>query len=193
MRPFATEAKNVVSVDQQCRKLALPDVVPAVASPGRLTLTSGNWLRAYGTPEHTAKWNAVVTSFFIDTNSNVLQNVEQIARLLPPGGVWINLGPLVYSYGAHAMDGCGIKQARRTTHGAPGEAQAEEAVEGLEHKEADSHELVHLAYDELKASFATFGLRLVSEKLDVPCFYAQDQRSLKVRAYRCVFFKCVKE
>ncbi len=40
--------------------------------------------------------DAVVTCFFIDTGKNPLDYVWAIRRLLRPGGVWVNLGPLNY-------------------------------------------------------------------------------------------------
>lgn len=42
-------------------------------------------------------FDAVVTSFFIDTGDNVLSTVRAIFDVLAPGGVWVNLGPLDYS------------------------------------------------------------------------------------------------
>jgi hypothetical protein len=44
----------------------------------------------------------IVTLFFIDTSLNIIETLEQIYRLLVPGGVWINLGPLLWTGGAQA-------------------------------------------------------------------------------------------
>lgn len=41
-------------------------------------------------------YDVVVTLFFIDTARNLLSYLETIHRLLRPGGVWLNLGPLLY-------------------------------------------------------------------------------------------------
>ena len=40
----------------------------------------------------------MVTSFFIDTAHNVIDYVECINNILVPGGVWINIGPLLYHW-----------------------------------------------------------------------------------------------
>lgn len=45
-------------------------------------------------------WDAVVTCFFIDTAHNIVEYLEVISRALKPGGVWINLGPLLYHFAA---------------------------------------------------------------------------------------------
>lgn len=43
-------------------------------------------------------WNCVATCFFIDCAPNVIDFVETIYNILKPGGIWINLGPLLYHY-----------------------------------------------------------------------------------------------
>lgn len=43
-------------------------------------------------------WDCVATCFFIDCANNVVQFIETIYKILKPGGVWINLGPLLYHF-----------------------------------------------------------------------------------------------
>ncbi|WJX38788.1 carnosine N-methyltransferase [Trifolium repens] len=43
-------------------------------------------------------WDAVVTCFFIDTAHNIVEYIEIISQILKDGGVWINLGPLLYHF-----------------------------------------------------------------------------------------------
>lgn len=38
------------------------------------------------------QWNCLVSSFFLDTASNVLRYLELIYTILKPGGVLINIG-----------------------------------------------------------------------------------------------------
>eukprot|EP00063_Salmo_salar_P052854 XP_014027689.1 PREDICTED: UPF0586 protein C9orf41 homolog isoform X5 [Salmo salar] len=42
-------------------------------------------------------WDCVATCFFIDT-AHVIDYVETIWNILKPGGVWLNLGPLLYHF-----------------------------------------------------------------------------------------------
>ena len=44
------------------------------------------------------QWDSVVTCFFIDTAHNIVEYLRVIHGALRPGGVWINLGPLLYHY-----------------------------------------------------------------------------------------------
>lgn len=43
-------------------------------------------------------WDCVATSFFIDCANNVIEFVEVIYNILKPGGIWVNLGPLLYHF-----------------------------------------------------------------------------------------------
>jgi len=45
-----------------------------------------------------AAWDAVVTCFFLDTAHNIVEYIEIISKVLKDGGVWINLGPLLYDF-----------------------------------------------------------------------------------------------
>lgn len=47
------------------------------------------------------KWDSVVTCFFIDTGHNVASCIDIIHKILKPGGVWINFGPLYYYFDGH--------------------------------------------------------------------------------------------
>jgi len=44
-------------------------------------------------------YSHIVTLFFIDTSPNILSALSQIHSLLKPGGIWINLGPLLWTSG----------------------------------------------------------------------------------------------
>jgi carnosine N-methyltransferase len=43
-------------------------------------------------------WDCIVTCFFLDTAHNVLEYIECISQLLRKGGLWVNIGPLLYHY-----------------------------------------------------------------------------------------------
>jgi carnosine N-methyltransferase len=51
-----------------------------------------------------ASWSHVVTLFFIDTSLNVIKTIQHIYSLLEPGGVWINLGPLLWVSSGVALE-----------------------------------------------------------------------------------------
>lgn len=49
-------------------------------------------------------FDAVVTCFFIDTAHNVIEYLEVISKVLRPGGLWINLGPLLWHWADSGPD-----------------------------------------------------------------------------------------
>lgn len=44
------------------------------------------------------QWDCVVTCFFLDTAHNIIEYIECISKILKKGGIWINIGPLLYHY-----------------------------------------------------------------------------------------------
>ena len=40
----------------------------------------------------------MVTCFFLDTAHNVIEYLECISKILKKGGLWVNIGPLLYHY-----------------------------------------------------------------------------------------------
>lgn len=72
-----------------------PDVIPVPTKENKFSITAGDFLEVYTTNDC---WDCVATCFFIDCAPNVVQFIETIYRILKPGGLWINLGPLLYHY-----------------------------------------------------------------------------------------------
>lgn len=65
----------------------------------------------YNKADEANKWDAVTSVYFLDTAANVLRYLETINHALRVGGVWINLGPLLWHMSAgtksDTKDGCG--------------------------------------------------------------------------------------
>ena len=72
-----------------------PDVKPMPTPENAFSMTAGDFLEVYTEPQ---EWNCVATCFFIDCASNVVEFIETIFHILQPGGIWVNLGPLLYHY-----------------------------------------------------------------------------------------------
>jgi hypothetical protein len=54
------------------------------------------------------KWDCIASSFFLDTARNIIVYLETIWKILKPGGVLINLGPLLYHFDARFYFGYGL-------------------------------------------------------------------------------------
>ncbi|XP_053181901.1 carnosine N-methyltransferase isoform X2 [Scomber japonicus] len=92
---YVLNSNNKKSSDQT-RPIRFPDVNPqSLPLDSDFSMVAGDFLEIYTEPD---SWDCVATCFFIDTAHNVIQYVETIWKILKPGGVWINLGPLLYHF-----------------------------------------------------------------------------------------------
>ncbi|SLM38265.1 methyltransferase family [Lasallia pustulata] len=107
--PFALTFSNHISRADQLKVVKVPDVHPSTelekASIGmqthafeRMSMTAADFLTLYVNAEHEGIYDAITTVFFLDTAPNVIRYVEAIRNCLKQGGVWINLGPLLWHF-----------------------------------------------------------------------------------------------
>ncbi|KAH9996103.1 N2227-domain-containing protein [Russula vinacea] len=76
------------------------------SSGSNFSLVAGDFEEVYGQRDDEADpdepsagpWDAVLTCFFIDTAKNIVNYLRIIHQILAPGGVWINLGPLLWHF-----------------------------------------------------------------------------------------------
>ncbi|KAJ4483650.1 N2227-domain-containing protein [Lentinula aciculospora] len=94
------------------RGIRFPDIIPRLAEDEivGLHLKEGDFLALdapdalTGSARDTPKgYDFIATLFFIDTSVNILYTLEQIHKLLKPGGTWVNLGPLLWCSSAQAQ------------------------------------------------------------------------------------------
>ncbi|KAL0979669.1 hypothetical protein UPYG_G00188040 [Umbra pygmaea] len=94
--PWIHQFSNNKRSSDQTRSITFPDVNPQSLPPNSdFSMVAGDFQEVYTEPD---TWDCVVTCFFIDTAHNVIDYVETIWNILKPGGVWINLGPLLYHF-----------------------------------------------------------------------------------------------
>ena len=100
--PWIHDPNNVLNREDALKPIMVPDVsclACAKANPGMdMSMTMGEFIQVYDTQENYGLWDSVVTCFFVDTAPNVLEYCKVIHKILKPGGVWINVGPLVYHW-----------------------------------------------------------------------------------------------
>nr|CAH7759404.1 unnamed protein product [Callosobruchus chinensis] len=93
--PWIHQYSNNVKAEDQTLSVRVPDVVPALAPESKFSMVAGDFLEVYTRCD---EWDCVATCFFIDCAPNVVQFIETIFTILKPGGLWVNLGPLLYHY-----------------------------------------------------------------------------------------------
>ena len=100
--PWVLETCNIVNSVDQFKPIQVPDfdcsnlsnLVPFDA----MSMSAGDFIEVYSTKDMQGQFDAVLTSFFIDTAQNIAEYIEVLRHCLRPGGFWINLGPLLYHW-----------------------------------------------------------------------------------------------
>lgn len=100
IQPLIHSFSNVYKEDSPFKLISIPDESLfeelSKTETGEMSMVAGEFVRVY--KSQVGVWNSVVTCFFIDTANNIIEYIETIHLILKQGGVWINLGPLLYHY-----------------------------------------------------------------------------------------------
>ncbi|KAJ8083549.1 hypothetical protein PM082_009423 [Marasmius tenuissimus] len=107
--PYVHTFSNAPSRSSLLRAISIPDVVPSLPRGSNFSLVAGDFEEIYGGGQELAPvgpheepqnglWDAVLTCFFIDTAKNIVNYLRILHRILAPGGVWINMGPLLWHW-----------------------------------------------------------------------------------------------
>ncbi|GAV53372.1 hypothetical protein ZYGR_0AI06560 [Zygosaccharomyces rouxii] len=118
--PFIHTFSHWRSRNDQLKSICIPDfnVQEQLAQNNRMAMSSGSFIDCYGSNEKIrasntysasptmkltraqmeSAFNVVITNFFIDTASNIIDYLHSISHVLIPGGIWINFGPLLYHF-----------------------------------------------------------------------------------------------
>lgn len=89
--PFVDGWSHHATNDNMLRALRFPDV----ALPKQTVLmVEGDFTTEFR--NYTQHFDVVLTYFFIDTARNLMSYFDTIKHVLKQGGIWMNLGPLLY-------------------------------------------------------------------------------------------------
>lgn len=151
----------------------------------RLGMAAGDFVEIYGENNPSAKgsFDAILTCFFVDTAPVVVDYVETIWHVLKPGGVWINLGPLLYHWTTdtdnnrdsrydHSIE-LSWEELKYVIEGQGFTLQAQEATNSTGAEDA------HLVEDDGKVKF-------------IKCSYSRPQNQLMWTQYNALFFTAIK-
>lgn len=100
VHPYVRGSLNLRCAEDRPRAIKIPDVFPGDTSNGKMdmSMTAGDFLEIYSSEDNNAQWGAVVSAFFIDTAHNIFDYIDTIRYMIKPGGIWVNLGPLLYHF-----------------------------------------------------------------------------------------------
>ncbi|CAJ0759840.1 21665_t:CDS:2 [Entrophospora sp. SA101] len=85
-------AFDIVNQDQLV-PVYIPDVMPSSIPPeSDFSMVAGDFTEVYGDNQHIGRLKIHYTA------KNIIEYIELFHRILKPGGLWINIGPLLYHY-----------------------------------------------------------------------------------------------
>ncbi|KZT26103.1 N2227-domain-containing protein [Neolentinus lepideus HHB14362 ss-1] len=104
--PYVHSFSNLRDRPSLLMPVRIPDVLPSsLPANSDFSMVAGDFEEIYGDEESPAEqWDAIVTCFFIDTAKNIVNYLRILHRILKPGGVWINLGPLLWHFENNATN-----------------------------------------------------------------------------------------
>ncbi|KAL7813441.1 N2227-like domain-containing protein [Trichoderma gracile] len=158
------------------RSYAVPDIHPGSAllnapDVGSMSMCAADFLCLYGDDEHKESYDAVASVFFLDTAPNLIRYLEVIFHCLRPGGVLINVGPLLWHF----------------ENNAPGNHGHDDDGDG-EHDFNNSSGIAdpgsfELSNDEVMALVEKLGFVVESMEMGVRAPYIQDMESMLQTVY----------
>ncbi|KAI0049625.1 N2227-domain-containing protein [Auriscalpium vulgare] len=104
--PYVHSFSNLPNRSAMLQAVTIPDVLPSDLPTGSdFSLVAGDFEEIYGAEDESdpkepsaGQWDAILTCFFIDTAKNIVNYLRIIHKILTPGGIWINLGPLLWHF-----------------------------------------------------------------------------------------------
>ena len=94
--PYCLNFSNCLDQKSRLRSVRIPDEIPA-QTEGQMSMCAGEFVETYSKQEAEIA-DGLATCFFIDTAKNIMLYIRCFARMLREGGVWVNLGPLLFHY-----------------------------------------------------------------------------------------------
>ncbi|RAL59470.1 hypothetical protein DID88_006586 [Monilinia fructigena] len=101
--PWVHSFSNHKTRDNHLKSVKIPDIHPGNAlhsnpKAGEMSMSASDFLLLYGDSERAESFDAVATVFFLDTAPNIIRYLEAIHNCLHPGGLLINMGPLLWHF-----------------------------------------------------------------------------------------------
>ena len=185
--PYIESTVNLVSRKDQSLGVDIPDVCTfqmqeALESHnlqlGDLSMIAGDFVEVFSKPCEAGQWHAVASCFFIDTAHNIIEYLCIFYQLLVPGGLFINVGPLLY----HFSEGVA----------SPKEKEKEVASSDNHSKQLsdveESNISIELSLEEVLCVAANIGFLLTAPPTLLDSTYTNNPRSMKQMIFKSAFF-----
>ena len=175
--PWVHTFSNHLTRDNHLRGYPIPDIHPATelarsTAAGSMSMCAADFLCLYGDDDHAGAYDAVASVFFLDTAPNLVRYLEVIRHCLRPGGVLVNVGPLLWHF----------------ENNAPGNHGHDDDGDGA-HDYSNSSGIAdpgsfELSNDEVMALLDRMGFTVESAETGVDTPYIQDRDSMLQTTYK---------
>lgn len=213
--PWSFGFSNHLRREHQLQCVMVPDVHPGTelekASKGmeihafdRLSMSSSDFCLYYKREEAEDQYDAVATVFFVDTAPNIIAYIETVKNCLKKGGIWINLGPLLWHFEnnapgshEHEHEHDVPETSSHTPHYTPLSTIVEETAPQLAmaSKASSTDNLgigesgsVELTNEEVIALLEKFDFKVERHELGAETGYIQNPNSMLQSVYRPSFW-----
>ncbi|KAK4241135.1 hypothetical protein C8A03DRAFT_30740 [Achaetomium macrosporum] len=172
--PWIHTFSNHLSRANHLRSYAVPDVHCATELTraeqtrpvGTMSMSAADFLCLYAQEDRAAMYDVVATVFFLDTAPNLIRYLETIFHCLKPGGILVNIGPLLWHFEGRVWDRDEHEEGSHDTSGIADPGNFE------------------LTDDEVMALVADVGFEIVSRKTGVEAPYILDTESMLQTTYK---------
>jgi carnosine N-methyltransferase len=187
--PWVHSFSNHKNRTNQLKSVKIPDLHPGTTlggneDAGEMSMSASDFLLLYGDEAYKDKFDAVATVFFLDTAPNIIRYIEAIKNCLRPGGILVNIGPLLWHFENNAPG----------THGREKDASSEDDGKGStpvlsQERVSDSSVgiadpgAVELTDDEVVALIEKFGFDVEKRESGIVAPYIQDPQSMMQNTY----------
>ncbi len=178
--PWVHSFSNHLTRENHLRSYAVPDIHCATElakkeDTGAMTMSAADFLCLYGDEDHQDTFDAVASVFFLDTAPNLMRYLDTIFHCLKPGGVLVNLGPLLWHFENNAPG----------THGYDGHDGNEGETETTGIADPGSFELTD---DEVMKLVEQTGFKIDAYQTGLPAPYIRDADSMLQNVYKASFW-----
>lgn len=177
--PFLLESRNVHNPGDPIRTVQIPDVDPYNLLSGaddgsplpEFSMAAGEFFSIYNHPREANQWDCVACCFFLDACPSIVENIQLIHTMLKPGGVLVNIGPLLYHWSGPAMR--------------PDDKSVEDYQARFSYLDQRYLCSVDICYEDVCQILVNVGFEILEENTGVKCLYTADRRSMMNMVYRC--------
>ncbi|KAJ4302100.1 hypothetical protein N0V88_002236 [Collariella sp. IMI 366227] len=177
--PWIHTFSNHRSRANHLRGYSVPDIHPASLLTqteksqliGTMSMSAADFLCLYAEEERAAAYDVVAAVFFVDTAPNLIRYLETVFHTLKPGGILVNIGPLLWHFEGRVWD--------RDEHDDEGDAENSHNTTGI----ADPGNF-ELTDDEVMALLEQVGFEIVARETGINAPYISDPESMLQTTYK---------